>query len=263
MSDAHEFTGDERDSESNLDHTQFRQYSSSLGRWMHPDPAGLAAVDPSNPQSWNRYAYVLDDPLDLVDPLGLGPNGEGPPVQTCWVNGTLYTGAACNLIYQNTCNLLATGPFGTPLCINRGILGDSARDPKDRDNRSRGGKIIGSNGNPCTPSVFNPSCKPPSCLAVFFNAAGEADPLNLPAVPPGFGPDDAAKAAATALATKHIIERGLVVPLRSSIVRNILSAGEFVASAVVLVPAIYQLSVGLNAEYDARKARTCTTAFGN
>ena len=45
----YKFTGDERDSESNLDHTWFRQYSSQLGRWMHPDPAGLAAVDPSNP----------------------------------------------------------------------------------------------------------------------------------------------------------------------------------------------------------------------
>jgi RHS repeat-associated protein len=65
------FTGLERDSESNLDHTLFRQYSSSLGRWMAPDPAGLAAVDPTNPQSWNRYAYVLNNPLELVDPFGL------------------------------------------------------------------------------------------------------------------------------------------------------------------------------------------------
>ena len=40
---------------------------------MHPDPAGLAAVDPSNPQSWNRYAYVLNNPLRLVDPQGLWP----------------------------------------------------------------------------------------------------------------------------------------------------------------------------------------------
>jgi len=38
-----------------------------------PDPAGLAAVDPSNPQSWNRYAYVMNDPLDWVDPSGLDP----------------------------------------------------------------------------------------------------------------------------------------------------------------------------------------------
>ena len=67
----HKFTGDERDSESTLDHTQFRQYSSSLGRWMTPDPAGLAVVDLNNPQSWNRYSYVTNDPLDFVDPSGL------------------------------------------------------------------------------------------------------------------------------------------------------------------------------------------------
>lgn len=67
----HFFTGDERDTETNLDHTQFRQYSSQLGRWMHPDPAGLAAVDPSNPQSWNRYSYVLNNPLSNIDPTGL------------------------------------------------------------------------------------------------------------------------------------------------------------------------------------------------
>jgi RHS repeat-associated protein len=70
----HEFTGDERDAETSLDHTQFRQYTAQLARWITPDPAGLAAVDPTNPQSWNRYAYVLDNPLNLIDPLGLFTN---------------------------------------------------------------------------------------------------------------------------------------------------------------------------------------------
>ncbi len=70
---SHKFTGDERDTETNLDHTWFRKYTSAQGRWMTPDPAGLAAVDPTNPQSWNRYSYVLNDPLDFVDPLGLEP----------------------------------------------------------------------------------------------------------------------------------------------------------------------------------------------
>jgi len=85
----HKFTGDERDGETGLDHTQFRKYSSTLGRWMTPDPAGLAAVAPSNPQSWNRYSYVLNSPLLFIDPSGLdcedgadptifGPNCFGP-----------------------------------------------------------------------------------------------------------------------------------------------------------------------------------------
>ena len=65
------FTGFRFDPETNLDHTWFRKYSSAQGRWMTPDPAGLAAVDPSNPQSWNRYAYVLNEPMSFVDPLGL------------------------------------------------------------------------------------------------------------------------------------------------------------------------------------------------
>src|SRR5579871_6378098 len=63
----HKFTGDERDSETGLDHTLFRQYSSNTGNWLSPDPAGLAAVDPSNPQSWNRYVYALNDSLNLID----------------------------------------------------------------------------------------------------------------------------------------------------------------------------------------------------
>ena len=72
---SYKFAGMERDSETGLDHTLNRQYSSQFGRWMTPDPAGLAAADPANPQSWNRYAYVMNNPTTYSDPLGLlGPN---------------------------------------------------------------------------------------------------------------------------------------------------------------------------------------------
>jgi RHS repeat-associated protein len=49
----------------------YREYHPTWGRWVSPDPAGLGAVDPSNPQSWNRYAYVVNNPLLFTDPLGL------------------------------------------------------------------------------------------------------------------------------------------------------------------------------------------------
>jgi RHS repeat-associated protein len=54
-----------------------RSQSSTSGRWLTPDPAGLAAVDPSNPQTWNRYAYVLNNPVSYSDPLGLDPGDDG------------------------------------------------------------------------------------------------------------------------------------------------------------------------------------------
>jgi RHS repeat-associated protein len=66
----HMFTGDERDSETGLDQTWFRKYSSNLGSWLTPDPIGRLAVDITTPQSWNRYAYVSNDPCNWQDPLG-------------------------------------------------------------------------------------------------------------------------------------------------------------------------------------------------
>jgi RHS repeat-associated protein len=52
-----------------------REHHPVWGRWVSPDPAGLGAVNPANPQSWNRYAYVTNNPLALTDPLGLDGNG--------------------------------------------------------------------------------------------------------------------------------------------------------------------------------------------
>jgi len=48
-----------------------RDYSPTLSRWWTPDPAGSAAADPNNPESWNRFGYVGGNPLEMVDPLGL------------------------------------------------------------------------------------------------------------------------------------------------------------------------------------------------
>ena len=68
------FTGQNQDTVSSGPYPLYdflhREYHPVWGRWLNPDPAGLAAVDPSNPQSWNRYAYVRNNPLALVDPYG-------------------------------------------------------------------------------------------------------------------------------------------------------------------------------------------------
>jgi len=65
------FTGQNQDTVSGLYDFLYREYHPVQGRWISPDPAGLAAVNPGNPQTWNRYAYVGNGPLTTIDPLGL------------------------------------------------------------------------------------------------------------------------------------------------------------------------------------------------
>jgi RHS repeat-associated protein len=64
-----QFTAKERDDESKLDYFLARYYAGSLGRFSSVDPAN-AGAEPPNPQSWNGYSYVLNNPLLFVDPTG-------------------------------------------------------------------------------------------------------------------------------------------------------------------------------------------------
>src|ERR1039457_7049879 len=63
----HHFTGKERDTESGNDYFGARYYSSSMGRWMSPDPGG---PNPSNPQALNLYRYGFNNPMRYTDPDG-------------------------------------------------------------------------------------------------------------------------------------------------------------------------------------------------
>ncbi len=65
-----QFTGQQRDNETGLDYFNARYYASMQGRFTSPDPL-VASGHPMNPQSWNRYAYVSNNPCRLVDPSGL------------------------------------------------------------------------------------------------------------------------------------------------------------------------------------------------
>jgi len=71
--DPYHFAMLDSDTESGTDHAQYRQYSSTQGRWLSPDPYS-GSYDFSNPQSLNRYSHALNNPLSYVDPLGLDHN---------------------------------------------------------------------------------------------------------------------------------------------------------------------------------------------
>jgi RHS repeat-associated protein len=64
-----QFTGYERDGETDLDFAQARYYGKTLGRFYSPDPL-LESANRVQPQSWNRYIYAINNPLRYVDPEG-------------------------------------------------------------------------------------------------------------------------------------------------------------------------------------------------
>ncbi len=70
------FTQKERDNETGLDYFGARYYGSTQGRFTGVDPL-LSTGDVANPQSWNRYAYTYNNPLNMVDIAGLWTWGDG------------------------------------------------------------------------------------------------------------------------------------------------------------------------------------------
>jgi RHS repeat-associated protein len=119
------YTGMNQDTVANLYDFPAREYGIQ-GRWPSPDPAGLAAVDPTNPQSWNRYAYVGNNPLAFIDPLGLEQVDcpPGTPTGTICVDvpvnggggiGNFPNPGGCTEAYVNgvdTGNTCGNGPVG-------------------------------------------------------------------------------------------------------------------------------------------------------
>jgi RHS repeat-associated protein len=99
-SEALKFTGHERDlrdptnTTDDLDYMHARFYNPWIARFLSTDPIGGT---PGAPQSWNRYSYVLNNPLALVDPDGelvflAVPLAIGG-AEAAWAAGTALTAA--------------------------------------------------------------------------------------------------------------------------------------------------------------------------
>jgi len=126
-----QFTSFERDTESGNDYAMARYHMNRVGRFSSPDLlAGLIG----DPQSLNRYAYVANDPLNGVDPLGLldeptcktsvavGCGGMDNGGQGVWAGAGGYGGAVGGGAGVEACGVDpycihagGIGPFGSPM----------------------------------------------------------------------------------------------------------------------------------------------------
>ncbi len=109
----HHFTSYERDAESGTDYALNRQYAESVGRFIRVDPSrGTVTL----PQSLNRYAYVTNNPVNAVHPLGLFPIINFPPICPV-VNGVAMCGSLGSVN-------VSAGATGTLLGGGSGVLSD-------------------------------------------------------------------------------------------------------------------------------------------
>ncbi len=72
-SESFRFTGENHDDKTGLVTLRARQYDPEIGRFASADPV---LGSPGEPQTLNRYAYVLPTPLTFTDPSGPCPHAS-------------------------------------------------------------------------------------------------------------------------------------------------------------------------------------------
>jgi RHS repeat-associated protein len=159
-----DYTGYQKDDESGLEYAQARYYNSAHGRFTSVDPL-TASANTKNPQTFNRYSYVLNSPYKFSDPLGLLPYSKGSGsslidgvldgfsrnykkdlelLQWHVANGTALGYAFINAIQnRQSANSSASGSSGTP------------------------GRPNGSSASPPAPTAEQNADDPPAINAVF------------------------------------------------------------------------------------------------
>jgi len=68
------FTGEQNDP-TGLEYLRARYYDPAIGRFLTQDPLMGSAIAP---QTLNRYAYVLNSPVNWIDP-GVSATSRAPP----------------------------------------------------------------------------------------------------------------------------------------------------------------------------------------
>jgi RHS repeat-associated protein len=143
------FTSYERDAESGNDFAMARYHVNRLGRFSAPDPlAGSTA----NPQSLNRYAYTLNDPVNLTDPSGLFIAPQEMGLRNAgWLNYDPFGGGWNEFDLLNSSTVLEGVWINWHIKINPGFDGPDAWFVIDSIERVYGGLLMDP-GDPGGPS---------------------------------------------------------------------------------------------------------------
>jgi RHS repeat-associated protein len=113
----YDFTGRERDSQTGLIYYRARWYDPAQGRFLSEDPAGFAG-------DLNKYAYVLNNPVNFIDPSGLAQTGPKNYLRDPFAPENWVGNAAANTVSD----MLMLDNFAEWAWIT----GDYCRPPEER-----------------------------------------------------------------------------------------------------------------------------------
>jgi RHS repeat-associated protein len=109
------FTGYEKDQETGLDFAEARYYNNQHGRFTAIDPL-LASGKSADPQTFNRYVYVGNNPVILTDPSGLDWFKRGNKYEWSADNKTFNDGSSVE--GSERIQLSAFGIYGYDGCVD-------------------------------------------------------------------------------------------------------------------------------------------------
>jgi RHS repeat-associated protein len=125
------FTGKERDLETDFDYFGARYYGSRIGRFVTIDPLLDQKAALADPRHWNRYAYVLNNPLARIDPDGRA-DYLYVVSNVAKSQGASLTDGHSNLVRfnsdTNTTTTYGLWPDGHPDIVGAGLANGSASD---------------------------------------------------------------------------------------------------------------------------------------
>jgi RHS repeat-associated protein len=104
------FPGQYYQTETGLNYNYFRDYDPQVGRYVESDPIGLRGG------SYSTYSYVRNNPISLMDPLGLCPN----PSNCLWA-AAKAKGASIGLDIIGAIPVLGNATSATAAIVRAGI----------------------------------------------------------------------------------------------------------------------------------------------
>jgi hypothetical protein len=120
-----------------MDFFNARYFTAALGRFNSPDPEN-AGADLLDPQTWNGYAYVRNDPMVLTDPSGLDPDGGGgEPIPVSCPDCTVTVNGSPDPVVTGDPGII--GPTGVPTySVTKKEKTTAAHSPSRAANRRAG-----------------------------------------------------------------------------------------------------------------------------